>query len=334
MKWLVWRQYRVQFIIALVVLGLFTIVTVTTGLHLSHAYRWALTHCTQTNTCSRLNTILFQGDAYLFTLMAWSGVAMPFLFGLFLGVPLIAREYEDGTNKLVWTQSVPRRRWLTIKLLLILFASVAYAAAVTALVTWWSKTGNALYGNRFTPFNFDGQGYMPVALSPFAVSLGIAVGAWLKRVLPALALTLAILVSLQIAVPLFIRPYYQTPDIYTISLGGDNGDNPTPGGAVWIISKKQVDYHGHLFNPLAPPDQCLLSSTIHYGEPPKVPAVSENNGPLISVGCITDLGYHWLVKYQPAYRYWNFQRIEAAIYLGLTAIPVVATYWFVLRRDA
>jgi hypothetical protein len=50
--------------------------------------------------------------------------------------------------------------------------------------------------------------------------------------------------------------------------------------------------------------------------------------------CLNQAGYRELAKYQPAYRYWDFQRIEASIYLGLTALAVGATYWLVLKRDA
>jgi hypothetical protein len=33
-------------------------------------------------------------------------MAVPLLFGLFWGAPLLAREFEDGTHNLAWTQGV------------------------------------------------------------------------------------------------------------------------------------------------------------------------------------------------------------------------------------
>ena len=36
--------------------------------------------------------------------------------GVFWGAPLVARELEAGTHRLVWNQSVTRTRWLAIKL--------------------------------------------------------------------------------------------------------------------------------------------------------------------------------------------------------------------------
>ena len=40
---------------------------------------------------------------------------LPVLVGLFWGAPLVAREVEHGTHRLVWTQGVSRRRWALVK---------------------------------------------------------------------------------------------------------------------------------------------------------------------------------------------------------------------------
>ena len=37
------------------------------------------------------------------------------VIGVFWGAPLVARELEQGTQRLVWTQSVTRRRWFSTK---------------------------------------------------------------------------------------------------------------------------------------------------------------------------------------------------------------------------
>jgi hypothetical protein len=39
-------------------------------------------------------------------------LATPFVLGLFLGVPLVAREIEGRTTSIAWTLSGSRRRWL------------------------------------------------------------------------------------------------------------------------------------------------------------------------------------------------------------------------------
>jgi ABC-type transport system involved in multi-copper enzyme maturation permease subunit len=53
------------------------------------------------------------------TLRLWLGVlvvAVPAVVGMFCGAPLVARELEEGTFRLAWTQSVTRTRWLTLRL--------------------------------------------------------------------------------------------------------------------------------------------------------------------------------------------------------------------------
>ena len=53
---------------------------------------------------------------------------LPALLGAFWGAPLIAREPEAGTHRLVWTRTIGRTRWLAVKVGLI--GAVAVAAAV------------------------------------------------------------------------------------------------------------------------------------------------------------------------------------------------------------
>jgi hypothetical protein len=59
------------------------------------------------------------------------------LAGLFWGAPLIAREVEHGTHRLVWTQGVSRLRWALVKFGLVGAGVVVAAACYALLVTWW-----------------------------------------------------------------------------------------------------------------------------------------------------------------------------------------------------
>ncbi len=51
-------------------------------------------------------------DNHLIEAIVYATVVVPLLLGLFWGAPLLAREFEDGTNGLAWTQGITRRRWL------------------------------------------------------------------------------------------------------------------------------------------------------------------------------------------------------------------------------
>jgi hypothetical protein len=76
------------------------------------------------------------------------------------------------------------------------------------------------------------------------------------------------------------------------------------------------------------------TAVIAKGGNTRDPIVSRNGGPAVDLTCLNKLGYHWAVEYQPASRYWDFQRIETAMYLSFAVIPIGVTYWLVLRRDA
>jgi ABC-type transport system involved in multi-copper enzyme maturation permease subunit len=365
MNWLVWRQHRKQFVVLAIILVLYAALAIPMGLSFWHTYQHALATCGKTDTCSQLsNELLQSGSASNLNPAQPSGgvnlivlliLALPFILGMFIGVPLIAREYNNKTNLLVWARSVSRRKWLTTKLVWILVATALFAGTFAVLTTWWSKTGNALYLNRFDVLSFDKQGIVLVAFAVFAISLGVAFGAWLKRTMVAIGLTLVVLLGMQIAIPSLLRPHYIAAKTYTASIntpasaqrGPDQPPSPPNSSGAWIISGNIVTSSGQLLNWQNPPQKCIVTnvpkgpegggSGVHA-----VPAqggngdsiISHNGGPAVDFKCLGGLGYRWSVQYQPSYRYWDFQRIETGLYLALSVIPIGATYWLVLKRDA
>jgi hypothetical protein len=131
--------------------------------------------------------------------------------GHIASAPLVAREIETGTGQFAWTQAVTRRRWLAVKVGWLLLAALAWGGAVGALVTWWPGPKNAAYANAFSPGSFDVQGIMPAAYSLFAMALGIAAGTLIRRVLPALGVTLFGYFGVRLAIMGWIRWHYMTP---------------------------------------------------------------------------------------------------------------------------
>jgi ABC-type transport system involved in multi-copper enzyme maturation permease subunit len=347
MNWLIWRQHRKQFVALVIVLVLYAALVVSTGLHFWHTYQQALTTCGRTDTCDQLSSTLFASgwESNLNPSLGFhsgSGVnivvflimALPFLLGMFVGAPLIAREYNEGTNLLIWTRSISRRRWLTAKLVWTLMATAVFAGVFAALTTWWSKTGNSLYANRFDTVKFDLQGIAPVAYAVFAVASGITLGTWLKRTLLAIGVMLAMLLALQIGIGAFLRPHYATPITVTASMTRDALDAKLPSGA-WVVSRDFVDQHGRVSSqPFDLPDWPSRCQALATQEQAPVIGAHKAAAPSDIDNCLTAAGYHQIATYQPSYRYWNFQRIETGLYLGLTAAAVAATYWLVLKRDA
>jgi ABC-type transport system involved in multi-copper enzyme maturation permease subunit len=345
MNWLVWRQHRKQFLIFGVLFLVFAGLLVPTGVHFWHTYQHARQTCASFATpadpqgnCDQLSDLLFQGDGAVFDAVILGAFAGPILLGLFLGSPLLAREYDEGTTKLAWTQGVSRRKWLTIKLAWILGFALFYGAALTLLVTWWSRTPNALGQVRFTQGHFETQGLMPAAYAVFFTTIGSLAGAWFRKTLVALGVTLGIFVLCMASFAQWIRPHYMTAITVTAPMGPKVIGRIIPSDA-WILNRAIVDAHGKVFDSFSidtMPSQCrkaIQEVQVIKNGPDSISVRAGGSGDPVD-DCLNQAGYHELAKYQPSYRYWDFQRIEAGIYLGLSAIAVAATYRVVLKRDA
>jgi hypothetical protein len=312
-SWLLWRQHRSQAAVTGAAVALFALAVVLTGVHMAHVYDDAVRTCTANGTCGLVGN-LFQGDGAIVDLVHLS-IALPILLGVVLGATLVARETEHATNVLVWTQSVTRRRWLFSKVAMALLATLVTSAVVAALVTWWSGTPNALYGNRFEGAQFDTQNVLPIAFALFAVALGIAAGSLFRRTLPAIASTVGVFAGVRVLVAVYLRPHYMHALTRSFPLKSDSN---VPSGS-WTLNGGIVDPAGNSVSGRFPiPSACS-------------PAANGRGGP---VQCLARLGYRQVVKYQPPSRYWRFQLTEASLFLLLTVGLVVFALVHTLRRDA
>ncbi len=142
MVWLTWRQHRLQLACAAGLLALLAAVTAVVGARMSDFF-----HSSGLDAC-----LAGGGDCQVLSLEfreRYSGLlnglvylnALPLLVGLFWGAPLLARELEHGTHRLVWTQTAGRGRWLAVKLAALIAATVLVAVAASLLLSRW-----------FTPF--------------------------------------------------------------------------------------------------------------------------------------------------------------------------------------
>jgi hypothetical protein len=283
-----------------------------TGVIMSHDYHSALSACSPSGwVCDGLS--LFRGDGAIIDLVNLT-VAVPLLIGVFWGATSIGREYDNGANVLAWTQSVSRRRWLTAKLVTLLVTSLLTGTALSVMVTWWSKTMNAYHGNRFDPLPFDIQGLAPVAYTLFAASLGLAAGVAWRRILPAIATTVAGFVVVRLAIELWARPHYETA-VTVLAAGKGKG---APAGS-WLFSTDLV-YDGQVVTGRIGPIQVPNCA--------RMPTREQMNA------CLAQSGYHLRSTFQPANRYWTFQWIETGMFVGISAVLVALAVYLVLRRDA
>jgi hypothetical protein len=74
--------------------------------------------------------------------------------------------------------------------------AMLYGVTLTLPTTWWSHTSNALNQNRFDPGKFAIQGLVPVAYSIFFTTIGFTLGAWFRKTLLALAVTMGMTAAL------------------------------------------------------------------------------------------------------------------------------------------
>ncbi len=344
MIWLSWRQLRGQALAAAVAVGAAAIVLAVTGPHLA-------------DLTGDVFDQLTPNDRRLYWAATIVVAMAPALIGAFWGAPLVARELEAGTHRLVWTQSVTRTRWLAIRVGITVLAAAAAMGVLVLAVTWWtapldgatSETHGSLPA-RLTPVVFGMRGVVPVAYGVFAVAVGVAAGVLLRRSLPAMAATLVLVAFAQIAVPLWVRPHLLPAVAQTVTISTDNldgiglRDGPDPvlvltvhtgsrgagNRGDWVLSNDTVDSAGRTISS-APAwfAQCL--------PPPPAPGTATTTvvGKGTMEACFTRLareGYRQRVVYQPADRFWRLQWAEAGLFLVLSGGLAWFSFWWVRRR--
>ncbi len=331
MTWLVWRQHRNQAYLAAAALAAFAVLLLVTGRQMASQYQSALTSCRAAHSCGNLANTLILGTPVV-SLLVTLTVVVPCLLGVFWGGPLVARELETGTIQFAWMQSITRRRWLTIKVGWALLAAAAWGAALSALVTWWSSPVNALNHQNFQPGQFDIQGIVPVGYAVFAVALGIAAGALLRRTLPALAVTIGVFTLLRLVVGQDLRSHYLTALTRTFSF---LHHPPLPTGSYWMVSGGGVGPGGQVASQAhSGPGVSFGGVPVPVGSMPSACRALVFQSPLKFGSCLATHGYRGFITFQPASRYWTFQGIETGIFAVLAAALIAVTAIVVLRRDA
>jgi hypothetical protein len=119
-------------------------------------------------------------------------VFLSFAAGLFLGVPIVARELERGTARLAWSLAPSRMRWFLARMLpvLALLALLTFLAGIATDRYVASTTAETDLANSFTGFGF--RGLLVASRAIFVFAVGVAVGSIVARALPAVILAAVI----------------------------------------------------------------------------------------------------------------------------------------------
>lgn len=345
-----WLQARTQTLGTFAVLAALAVVAAITGVELSHLYNSLVAHCT--TGCNLATDQFLSHQRFLQGALTLVTRLIPPLFGIFWGAPLVARELETGTHKLVWAQGVTRARWLLTRLAVGGAATVLAMGVLMLTVTWWYRAVDAAGTNQYDVF--DARDVAPIGYALFAFAAGALIGAVIRRTLPAMAATLGTVVFARIATMLWVRPHLLPPRHLTTSLlnadqfgfmsrnGGQlqlaaNGAAPSNS---WTLSSQFVTSTGHRATgaelaafvhqycplvglpPAGPPSGHRLAA------PPKgIEAMQACRGQAART-------FHLFVTYQPAGRYWTLQGLETGLFVLLALLCAGGCYWWVTRRTA
>jgi len=277
MVWLTWRQHRVQALVTAALLA--------------------------------LAAVLLLADALptdVVKMLPWA----PVLIGLFWGVPLFTKEFERGTYRVVWTQTVTRRRWMLVKFGMLGTAVALAGLAAGGVVTAFAADQPGPDGfSAFAGDLFGASGIAPVGWYLFLFALGATAGAFLRRMLPAMAVTIAVFAALVFGAFLG-RPYYAEPELSVGSLESGNTD-PVPPNAL-TVSHGWMNADGTMVD---------MNDTVVLCPGPE------------QMNCLADKGYdRFYTYYHPESRYWRFQLTETALLvLGAVALASLTAYRTIRR---
>ena len=320
MTWLAWRQHRVTFA---AVLGLFVAVATllfVSGQSMHRTYdELGFSNCLPPAHSSCPTLALGLPDSFR-NVSTWllPFLLVPGLIGAFWGGPLVARELEHGTHRLVWTQSISRHRWLLVKVAVMALATIAGLTALTVLLAWWSAPAASAYGNsRLDPLRFDLLGIAPVAYGLAALALGISAGTLSRKVVPAIALTLLALAVVRVGVEVGLRPHFMAPE--TTVTSPFIGQPDDVGG--WVLDQRIVAADGRTLDATFRPTEAGCGGT-----------TAMRFDARMAEACAP--GVKLETRHHPDDRYWRFQLTEAALYLMLAAALVSLSAWWIRHRVA
>ena len=313
MAWVTWRQHRIALGGVAALLGALAIYLWLTGLQMHHAYAAAVAcHPASSFACgdavSNFNNTHSQTAVAIAVLLQ----VVPALVGAFTGAPMLARELETGTFRYTWTLGFSRWRW-TLGKLVPLAVTVAVAAGAFSVLSSWAFQPFFADGNQsaLAPSVFDLRGVAFAAWTLAAFAIGALAGMLIRRVVPAIAATLAVYAGLAVAAGMFLRQHYMTPLLTSNPNvpGSELGSRPSVPDSAWILSQQWQTRGGQ------PVSESVLNQVLQGS-----PQLAGGKGGIPQSDSVTQYlmqhGYTLWTTYQPASRFWPFQWIEGGWLAG------------------
>jgi ABC-type transport system involved in multi-copper enzyme maturation permease subunit len=215
MIWVSWRQHRGQAMGCLAVLAALAVYAVIESTSMRTAFSHdALAGClarSQGTACPAGVTAFMNEFGSAVNIAFWSvALIVPGLIGVLVGAPLIARELEFGTWRLAWSQTVPRSRWLAVKLALVTGGLIVLGAAMTAVITWYRAPMDQLTG-RFQHNAYDFEGLVLTAYILCAFGFAVLAGLLIRRSIPAMVAAFIPWLAIRLIVEFVFRGHFLAP---------------------------------------------------------------------------------------------------------------------------
>jgi hypothetical protein len=261
----------------------------------------------------------FSGKATFRPDVPWSLIAIAPALALFAGVPWVTREFDTGSFRYTWVQSISPRRWL-----LGTFGSLAVIAAVAAVLCglafgWWFRLAQwqGLYPRY--PWYWEHFELTPLSMACWtllAMALALVTGVAVRRTVPAMAAFV-----LTYGTWLFFADPWLRPHLFTIGTVVKPAllESPSQGLRYedYVVDSWFTGPGGH---------RIAFDSVLHR--------IPWNLSGINADRWLAQNHYAYWISYQPAGRVWVFQLAWAAILLTVAAACVLTAVWLLRTRPA
>lgn len=322
MIWLTWRLQRFELGLIAGLLTLLSVYLLVTGMGIHTVYRQLSRACASAGgsgqPCDQLTRAIFDWSIPYTGLTAWLQL-IPLGIAILAAAPLLL-QLEHGTYRLVWTQSATRERWLAAMLGSALLVTAVASTGFDLLASWWKQPVDAVQGSLL-PGSFELEGVVPIAYGIFALALVVSTGVVLRRSMAAIGATFAGFLVVRFAITTWLRPDYLAPIRYSFRIGAPTYTQIVRTGD-WEIATGISDGRGQIYSVDTVSRICPLK-------------VDPHSGRQILDACLRrhDFIYNTAL-YQPASRFWPFQFIESAIYVGMAGVLLGVSVWWIRSRLA
>jgi hypothetical protein len=243
--WVGWRQQRLETLLSVAALALLAAAAIPIGIRMASVYSHDdLSACAGKPLPGSSCGVNVPSFLLRFTsvniLFSWSTLLPP-LAALLLAAPFVL-DLDTGTYRLLWTQSITRRRWIVTKLGMSIAAAVVIALLLSTLATWSRGPLDHLNG-RLSASTYDAEGIVPVAYALFVFGVAVTLGALWRRTVPALLSAMVVYILLRAFVDSWLREHLVNATTATWAISGAGG-GPNLNTSL-VVSQFLSDKRGH-----------------------------------------------------------------------------------------